>query len=112
MSRCAVYLFFILISFHLFLHVEGYSRQKRCIVIQKQSGTHGDSTEGEDERNEDPRDRKPPENHHNKRHGSRHDLHDAEEISPEFLRYKTGQSKKLNELYRLRNKLKYIKHKY
>ncbi|CAG4956416.1 unnamed protein product [Parnassius apollo] len=37
-------------------------RQKRCIVVQKQSGTHGDSTEdggGDEDRSSEPRDFKP-----------------------------------------------------
>ncbi|XP_046975354.1 uncharacterized protein LOC124541482 [Vanessa cardui] len=99
-----VVLLFVVVCFQQILHTVSQIRQKRCIVIQKQSGTHGDSTEGADERIEDPQER--PEGPHNKRPGNRHDLQDTEELSPELLRYKFGKSKKMNELNRLKKKFK------
>ncbi|CAG4981436.1 unnamed protein product [Colias eurytheme] len=73
------------------------SRQKRCIVFQKQSGTHGDSTEensdGQSERF---------------RPGKKllELSHDAEVLPVDFLKRGLSPLTKINnELYKLRNKL-------
>ncbi|CAH0730126.1 unnamed protein product, partial [Brenthis ino] len=99
----ALFIFFIVISLEL-INAGNLSRQKRCIVIQKQSGTHGDSTEAEDDRYDE-------RNHGNRGrvYGGRHNVKDAEEISPEFLRYNVLPSNKISELLRLRNKFKPFK---
>ncbi|XP_045782052.1 uncharacterized protein LOC123878779 [Maniola jurtina] len=91
---------------HIFL-VSSLSRQKRCIVIQKQSGTHGDSSEGEEDRDVEPR---RPE----KRSDDRYDRRNAEKMPPdsEFLRYKISPMKKLDDIMRYKNKLTSLKNRF
>ncbi|CAH2062144.1 unnamed protein product, partial [Iphiclides podalirius] len=74
------------------LAFETNSRQKRCIVVQKQSGTHGDSSEGggDEEGAPEPRD-------------SRSDrrvldplanVRDVEELPPNLLKYRISPAKR------------------
>ncbi|XP_037299558.1 uncharacterized protein LOC119190791 [Manduca sexta] len=62
------------------------SRQKRCIVIQKQSGTHGDSSEGGDDdddyRKPQPKEPRPDRLMNNKKQP------DYEPVPPELSRYR------------------------
>ncbi|CAH2208691.1 jg20396 [Pararge aegeria aegeria] len=55
MGTPKVFFIFMILILQQTILASTLSRQKRCIVIQKQSGTHGDSSEGEDDRDVEPR---------------------------------------------------------
>ncbi|XP_069363453.1 uncharacterized protein [Maniola hyperantus] len=107
MGRLKVLIVLIIVVLQHTVLVSSLSGQKRCIVIQKQSGTHGDSSEGEEDRDVEPR--RP-----DKRGDDRYDRRNVEKMAPdsEFLRYKIGPVKKLDDIVRYKNKLTSLKNRF
>ncbi|XP_063632300.1 uncharacterized protein LOC134803410 [Cydia splendana] len=82
-SRGLLGVFYIFVFVQTVVPDAGFSRQKRCIVIQKQSGTHGDSAEGD---GDDDYRRPQPKAPMTDRLRKQDKIYEAEEISPEFQR--------------------------
>ncbi|XP_063898906.1 uncharacterized protein LOC135119139 [Helicoverpa armigera] len=90
------------------LALEKVSRQKRCIVIQKQTGGKADSGEGSDDEDYDfkrPEPKAPlPDRLRNDKSDGFQRKNDVETIPPELLKYK-APSKAMYRRLRMKNRL-------